>query len=61
MNQGIEFLSQTLIFLSLYLCIWMLLTLNISNCELFYRSNNDSLKYQRFKPSGWKDIAIVKS
>ena len=26
-----------------------------------FRSNNNSLKYQRFTPSGCKDIAIVKS
>ena len=33
--KGIEFLSQTLIFLSLYLCISMSETLDISNYELF--------------------------
>ena len=26
-----------------------------------FRSNNDSLKYQRFTPSGCKDIEIVES
>jgi len=35
MGKGIEFLLQTLIFLSLYLCISMLETLDISNYELF--------------------------
>ena len=33
--KGIEFLSQNLIFLSLYLCISMSETLDISNFELF--------------------------
>jgi len=27
----------------------------------YFRSNNDSLKYQRLTPSGCKDIAIWKS
>jgi len=35
LSKGIEFLSQTLIFLSLYLYISMPETLDISNCELF--------------------------
>ena len=26
----------------------------------FCRSNNQSLKYQRFTPSGWKDLEIRK-
>ena len=33
--KGIEFLKQTLIFLSLYLCIWLSETLDISNYESF--------------------------
>ena len=57
-HKGIEFLSQTLIFLSLYLCILMSKTLDISNYQSF-RSNYDSLKYQRFTPSDCKDIAFL--
>ena len=34
-EKKIEFLSQTLIFLSLYLCIWLSETLDISNYESF--------------------------
>jgi len=56
-QKGIEFLSQTLIFLSLYLCILMPETLDISNYN-YIRSNNNSLKYQMLAPSGCKDIAI---
>ena len=56
-QKGIEFLSQTLIFLSLYLCILMPETLDISNYN-YIRSNNKSLKYPMLAPSGFKDIAI---
>ena len=56
-RKGIEFLSQNLIFLSLYLCISISETLDISKYELF-RSDDNSLKYQRLTPSGCKDIAI---
>ena len=34
-NEGIEFLSQTLILLFLYLCILMSETLDMSNYQLF--------------------------
>ena len=57
LSKGIEFLSQTLIFLSLYLCI-----ISLHPCILnYFRSNNNSSKYQRLTPSGCKVIVIWKS
>ena len=38
----------------------MLQTLDISNYEIYVRSNNISLKYQRFTPPGYKDLGIGK-
>ena len=58
-SQGIESLPQTLIFYSLYLWSQMTLTLDISNYSDVYWSKNMSLKYQRFSPSGCKDIGIT--
>ena len=58
--KGIEFLSQTLISYSYIFAFqcrrsWIFQTMN------HFRSNNDSLKYQRLTPSGCKDIEIVES
>jgi len=54
-------LSHTLIFLPAYMFAnSMSETLEFQTMNHF-RSNNNSLKYLRFTPSGCRDIAIVKS
>ena len=57
--KGIEFLPQTTIFLSLYLCNRMVYTFDISNL-IIWSNNIHTLKYQRSITLGCKDIAIRK-
>ena len=54
----IEFLSQTLIFLSRYHCNPMLYRPLIFQTMNYVRSNNQNLKYQRFTSSDRKDVWI---
>ena len=54
----IEFLSQTLIFLSRYHCNPMLYRPLIFQTMNYVRSNNHNLKYQRFTSSDRKDVWI---
>ena len=49
-------LSQIQIFESIYHCNLMSWNFDISNYELFIRSNSYRLKYQRFTTSVYKDI-----
>ena len=53
--KGIEFLSQNIISKSIYLCNPMWKTLDISTMKSV-RSNNLSLKYQKFAPTGCINI-----
>ena len=56
--KAIEFLSQTLIFLSRYHCNPMLYRPLIFQTMNYVRSNNHNLKYQRFTSSDRKDVWI---
>ena len=56
-SKELNFLPQTLILSSLYLCNPKSFTLDISNYQ-FYKSNNLSLKYRCFTSWCYKDIKI---
>jgi len=58
--KGIEFLSQTQIFWSQYLCNLKVQTFDISNLDYLSISIN-SLKYLRSTTLGYKDMEIKKS